>query len=86
MASLTSRNCPTKIYVRDAESVTEINTFHTNEKYLKGAKLHEDLIATNNLEEAVSDADVIIVGGGLAGLAAADAHSRWDNAVWPGSC
>jgi glycerol-3-phosphate dehydrogenase (NAD(P)+) len=62
VASLTSRNCPTKIYVRDAESVNEINNFHTNEKYLKGAKLHDDLIATTSIEEAVRDADVIIVG------------------------
>ena len=40
----------------------EINTRHTNEKYLPGASLPEKLVATNDIAEAVRDADVVVMG------------------------
>ena len=62
VASLTSKNCPTKIWARNSETVDEINTYHTNEKYLPGAKLTPSLKAAPTIQETVYDADVIVMG------------------------
>jgi len=62
VASLVARNVPAIIWARSAEAVDEINTKHTNERYLPGARLTLDLRATTSIEEAVSDADVVIMG------------------------
>ncbi|MEM8583186.1 MAG: NAD(P)H-dependent glycerol-3-phosphate dehydrogenase, partial [Bacteroidota bacterium] len=62
VASLTARNCPTKIWARDAHTVDEINTHHRNEKYLPGAQLTPSLRACHAVEETVRDADVIVMG------------------------
>lgn len=62
VASLVARNVPAIIWARSAETVDEINTKHTNERYLPGARLTLDLRATTSIEEAVSDADVVIMG------------------------
>jgi glycerol-3-phosphate dehydrogenase (NAD(P)+) len=50
------------LWARSADTVNEINTKHTNEVYLPGAQLPEKLIATNNIAEAVSGADVVVMG------------------------
>ena len=62
VAALVARNAPITLWARDAETVNEINTSHTNEKYLPGAKLPAKLRATNDLAEAVADVDVLVVG------------------------
>lgn len=62
VASLVARNAPVRLWARDAATVAEINTHHTNEKYLPGARLHENLVATTDIEEAVAKADVLVVG------------------------
>lgn len=62
VASLTARNCPTIIWARNEEAVEDINQNHRNEKYLPGANLTSSLVATNSIEEAVQDADVIVMG------------------------
>ncbi|MFN8946225.1 MAG: NAD(P)H-dependent glycerol-3-phosphate dehydrogenase [Alphaproteobacteria bacterium] len=62
VASLVARNVPAIIWARSAETVDEINTKHTNERYLPGARLTLDLRATTSIEEAVRDADVVIMG------------------------
>ncbi|HAS45027.1 MAG TPA: NAD(P)H-dependent glycerol-3-phosphate dehydrogenase [Microscillaceae bacterium] len=62
VASLTARNCPTKIWARDKETVEEINQYHRNEKYLPGATLSPNLKASNSIAETVKDADVIVMG------------------------
>ncbi|MEO0627524.1 MAG: NAD(P)H-dependent glycerol-3-phosphate dehydrogenase [Bacteroidota bacterium] len=62
VASLTARNCPTKIWARRAETVDEINERHSNEKYLPGAQLTSSLTACHTIEETVRDADVIVMG------------------------
>lgn len=62
VASLTARNAPTLMWARNEDVVKEINDKHSNEKYLPGAKLNRSLKATNSLKEAVSGADVIVMG------------------------
>ncbi|MFT4998739.1 MAG: glycerol-3-phosphate dehydrogenase (NAD(P)+) [Flavobacteriales bacterium] len=62
VASLVARNAPITLWARNQDTVTEINTLHTNEKYLPGVKLPEKLVATNNIEQAVAGADVVIMG------------------------
>lgn len=62
VASLTARNAPVVLWARDADVVDEINSKHTNQKYLPGGTLSEKLVATTDLAEAVSGADVIVMG------------------------
>ncbi len=62
VASLVTRNAPVMLWARNPDTVTEINTHHTNEVYLPGATLPEKLVATNDIAEAVQGADVIVMG------------------------
>lgn len=62
VASITARNTSVKIWARNPETCDEINQRHTNSRYLGDAKLTESLVATNSIEEAVKDADVLVVG------------------------
>ena len=62
VASLVARNAPAKLWARNQATVDDINNNHRNEKYLPGATLTESLTATNSIPEAVSDADVIVMG------------------------
>ncbi len=62
VASLVTRNAPVTLWARDEATVNEINTHHTNKKYLPDATLPEALKATNDIREAVIDADVLVVG------------------------
>ncbi|MEQ9520336.1 MAG: NAD(P)H-dependent glycerol-3-phosphate dehydrogenase [Parvibaculum sp.] len=62
VAALVARNAATKIWLRNPDAATEINVLHSNGKYLPGAKLPETLTATTSLEEAVKDADVLVMG------------------------
>lgn len=62
VASLVARNVPAILWARSAETVDEINTKHSNERYLPGARLTQGLRATTSIEEAVRDADVVIMG------------------------
>ena len=62
VASLTAKNAETKLWARNETTVQEINTQHTNSKYLPGALLHKSLTATTSMEEAVKNADVLIMG------------------------
>ncbi len=62
VASLVARNTDTKIWARNQETVKEINEQHTNEKYLPGARLTKGLKACDSIEEAVRDADVVVMG------------------------
>ncbi|WP_416399100.1 NAD(P)H-dependent glycerol-3-phosphate dehydrogenase [Allohahella sp. A8] len=48
-------------WIRDGDVVTEINTRHSNEKYLPDTALSPDLKATTFLEEAVRDAELVMV-------------------------
>lgn len=62
VAALVARNSPVVLWARNPDAAKEINTHHSNEKYLPGAKLPEKLRATNSIEEAVSQADVVVMG------------------------
>lgn len=62
VASLVARNAPAMLWARDAATVEEINTRHSNERYLPGARLPDSLRATTDIAEACGRADVIVVG------------------------
>ena len=62
VASLVARNTDVTLWARDPATVAEINSDHRNSKYLPGAKLPERLVATNTIAEAVSEADVVVMG------------------------
>lgn len=62
VAHLTAHNTETVIWARDARVADEINENHQNSKYLAGFNLHPDLRATSSFEEAVSCADVLVMG------------------------
>ena len=62
VASLAAANASTILWVRDPQTVEDINERHENSRYLDGLKLHASLRATSSLEEAVSNADVLVVG------------------------
>lgn len=62
VASLVSRNAPTLLWARNPDTAREINETHGNSRYLPDAKLPNRLTATADLEQAVSSADVLIMG------------------------
>jgi glycerol-3-phosphate dehydrogenase (NAD(P)+) len=62
VASLAAAQAPTIIWARRAETAEEIGTAHVNSRYLGHAALNPSLRATADLEEAASDADVLMVG------------------------
>ena len=62
VASLTAKNTDTIIWARNPQTVEEINTQHTNEKYLPDAKLTPSLKASNSIAETVKEADVVVMG------------------------
>lgn len=62
VASLTSARNDTTLWARNDEVVLEINERHTNDRYLSGFHLSESLTATADLEKAVANADVLVVG------------------------
>jgi glycerol-3-phosphate dehydrogenase (NAD(P)+) len=62
VASLVSRNAPVTLWARNPDTVEEINTLHSNNTYLPGAKLPDKLKASNDIAETVSGADVVIMG------------------------
>jgi glycerol-3-phosphate dehydrogenase (NAD(P)+) len=62
VASLAARNTPARLWTRRAETAEEINGAHTNTRYLGDRRLHEELTATADLEQALATADTIVVG------------------------
>ncbi len=62
MASLVAPRHPTVLWARNPEVAKEVNTEHSNAAYLPGFGLAPELSATADLEEAVCDADLVVVG------------------------
>jgi glycerol-3-phosphate dehydrogenase (NAD(P)+) len=62
IAHLASYKAPTTLWCRQPETAEEVNTRHSNERYLPGYQLASQLRATASLEEAVGDADVVVMG------------------------
>ncbi len=61
VASLASQNVPTVLWARRPEIAKEVDEQHTNERYLPGLPLPSALRATDDLEEAVRRADVLVL-------------------------
>jgi len=62
VATVAARRNPTTIWARNEDQVRDMNERHTNSRYLEGFPLPEKLLATADLEEAASEADVLVVG------------------------
>ena len=62
VASLASRNAPTTLWSRRATLAEQIDQEHENGDYLAGFKLPSQLRATADLEQAVRDADLLVMG------------------------
>src|SRR3954451_6985700 len=62
VAAMTCRNCETVLWARRKELADEIGTDHQSRRYLPGVMLPKSLEATPSLEQAVRDADVIVMG------------------------
>ncbi len=62
VASLAAANATTTLWARDEATATEVNEQHINSRYLGDLALHRQLRATTSLDEAVYEADVIVLG------------------------
>lgn len=62
VAHLAAHNTPTTLWARRAEVAEEVDTRHTNCRYLPDHHLHESLRATDDLAAAVTAADVLVMG------------------------
>ena len=62
VAHLCAHNAPTTLWARDPEVAAAIDERHENPRYLSGYELHENLAGSNDFEETVSQADVIVMG------------------------
>jgi glycerol-3-phosphate dehydrogenase (NAD(P)+) len=63
-ASLVARKneCETVLWARRPELAETINLYHENPEYLPGLELPEGLFATNDLEEALDGAELVVMG------------------------
>lgn len=62
VAALASRNAPTQLWSRRATLAEQIDREHENGDYLAGYRLPSQLRATADLERAVSEADLLVMG------------------------
>jgi len=62
VATIAAKRNPTILWARNDEVAREINEQHANSRYLAGFSLPDRLRASSDLEEAVSAADLLIVG------------------------
>jgi glycerol-3-phosphate dehydrogenase (NAD(P)+) len=61
VASLTARNAPTILWSRRPDVAEEIERDHVNSEYLPGEQLDPALHATSDLQQAVEQADVLVM-------------------------
>jgi len=61
VAAIASVNTPTMLWARRPELADQINSAHVNADYLANFTLPRDLRATGAMEDAVGDADVVIM-------------------------
>lgn len=62
VAHLAAHQVPTTLWSRSHEVAEEIDTLHTNNRYLPGLDLIPELRATSDLAEAIDRADVVVMG------------------------
>ena len=70
MASLVAPRHPTVLWARSPEVAAEVHAEHTNHRYLSGFALPPELSATADLDEAVTSADLLVVGVPTSGFRA----------------
>ncbi len=62
LACVSARNgYHTKLWGRNTKSLDEINTEHKNSKYLPDINLPKEIIASGNLNETLSDIDILLM-------------------------
>jgi glycerol-3-phosphate dehydrogenase (NAD(P)+) len=80
VAALAAQNTPTTLWARRPELAEQIDTEHVNGDYLADYQLPERLRSTSDLEEAVSQCDVLVMGvpslGFRSALEAVSEHLR----------
>src|SRR3954468_4439545 len=76
VAALASRNADTILWARRTELAVEMNETHANSTYLPGFALPSALCATSSIAEAVSQADVVVMGVTSHGFRTVLAHAR----------
>ncbi|WP_438445590.1 NAD(P)H-dependent glycerol-3-phosphate dehydrogenase [Gorillibacterium sp. sgz5001074] len=57
-----------RLWTRHPEQAEEINSLHTNQRFLKDMKLSERIRATTSMGEAVTDADAVVLVSPSAGV------------------
>lgn len=62
VAHLAAHNAPTLLWCRREELAKEIDESHENPVYLAGYRLHPELRCSPDLEQVVSQADVLVMG------------------------
>ncbi|MDJ0787525.1 MAG: NAD(P)H-dependent glycerol-3-phosphate dehydrogenase [Myxococcota bacterium] len=62
IAHLAATNAPTQLWCRRSETADEINREHRNTTYLPDYELHPELRATDSIAQAVSEADLVVMG------------------------
>jgi glycerol-3-phosphate dehydrogenase (NAD(P)+) len=62
VAALIAPRHPTVLWARDEDLADEIDQQHSNSRYLKGFTLPSTLICTSDLEKAVSQAELLVMG------------------------
>jgi len=62
VAHIAAHNGPTVLWARRADLAEEIDRDHRNSAYLPDHQLHPDLRSTADVEEAVRDSDVVVMG------------------------
>jgi glycerol-3-phosphate dehydrogenase (NAD(P)+) len=61
LASLATSGAETRLWAREPEVAEMIRRDHENHMFLPGFRLPDDLIVTNDLEEALRDVDLAVV-------------------------
>jgi len=62
VATLVCRKAPTTLWARSPQVAEDISTLHVNRRYLPDLALPRQLAATASLDEALTGADVVVVG------------------------
>jgi len=62
VAHLLAHNVETVLWARDPDVALEVDRKHTNSRYLSGYELHSSLRATTDMAEAISGADMVVMG------------------------
>jgi len=62
VAHLLAHNTSTVLWARDPEVAAEVSERHVNSRYLAGYDLHPNLRATHSFEDAVRQADLLVMG------------------------